>query len=310
MNRWLIGLGVVIAALGVLFWWEVLDGAAPARADNAFDVDAYRALIAGDRPETLPTGVRVAIAGRSEAPAFAAEAGAFDGQRTFAYVAFQVLAPDGGLIVDAAADEDSLARMSGGKGRFDPQAYGQILAAIETTPRVMVTHEHWDHVMAIARHPHPGVIAPNLALTQLQIEGMREHAVNGQLAPEIAGAAPLSLAGPTRIAPGIVAAPAPGHSPGSIVVFVATANRDYLFIGDIAWQMSAILHARGRPRFISLLMPAVDPDRPAVLRQVRALHDLADADPRLVILPSHDEAYLRDLIADGVLGEGIAAPAP
>ena len=40
-------------------------------------------------------------------------------------------------------------------------------------------------------------------------------------------------------------------------------------------------------------MPGVDPDRPAVLRQLRALHDIAAAEPELVIVPAHDDAYLR-----------------
>lgn len=68
--------------------------------------------------------------------------------------------------------------------------------------------------------------------------------------------------------------------------------------------MSSIDNARGRPRFITWLIPAVDPDRPAVLRQIRALHDLAAAEPELVILPAHDDAYLRQRIAEGVLSEG------
>ena len=54
------------------------------------------------------------------------------------------------------------------------------------------------------------------------------------------------------------------------------------------------------------MIPEIDPDRPAVLRQIRALHDLAEAEPDLIILPAHDDAYLRQRVAEGVLAEGFA----
>ncbi|MBC7767640.1 MAG: MBL fold metallo-hydrolase, partial [Phycisphaerales bacterium] len=114
---------------------------------------------------------------------------------------------------------------------------------------------------------------------------------------------------PQRIAPGVVAVAAPGHSAGTILIYARTASREYLFIGDIAWVMSSVENARGRPRFINLILNGVDPDRPAVLRQLRALHDLTAAEPDLVIVPAHDDSYLRGLVANGALGEQFnAAP--
>jgi glyoxylase-like metal-dependent hydrolase (beta-lactamase superfamily II) len=185
-----------------------------------------------------------------------------------------------------------------------------VLAAIENTPRVMITHEHLDHVMAIARHPRPEAIAPHLALTPPQLASLPQHAPNGVLAPAIADTAPLDLSEPRRIAPGIVAAAMPGHSLGTILIFVRASTREYLFIGDIAWVMSSIENLRGRPRLVGLVVPGVDPDRPAVLRQLRALHDLAAANPELVIVPAHDKPYLTGLIGEGALNQGFAAPAP
>ena len=58
-----------------------------------------------------------------------------------------------------------------------------------------------------------------------------------------------------------------------------------------------------------VLMPGVDPGRDNVLRQLRALHDTAEANPGLVLLPAHDDAYLRDLVSSGVLSEGFSQPA-
>jgi hypothetical protein len=73
--------------------------------------------------------------------------------------------------------------------------------------------------------------------------------------------------------------------------------------------MRSVETARGRPRLIRWVVPGVDPGRPAVLAQVRALHDLAAAEPGLVILPSHDLAYLQGRVADGSVALGFAEPA-
>jgi glyoxylase-like metal-dependent hydrolase (beta-lactamase superfamily II) len=307
--KWLIGLAVVLAALAGVFWYFVLDGAAPARAQGEFDLAAYRALVAEDAPETLPVGVRIEFTGESEAPAFAAEAGAFGGERTFSYNAFQIAAPGGDIIIDAAVDRETLDDMSSGEGRFDPNAYARVLEAMARASHVLITHEHLDHVMAIARHPAPETIAPRLRLTRAQLDALPEHAPDGVLAPAIAESAVADFTSPTRIAPGVVTHAAPGHSLGTIVIYARTAAREYLFIGDIAWVMSSIEHLRGRPRLIKLILPGVDPDRPAVLRQIRALHDLAAAEPDLVIVPAHDDFYLRGLVETGVLAEEFAVPA-
>lgn len=305
--RWFVGIAVVLAVLAGLGWYYVLDGGAPARAEGEFDIAAYRALVADDAPETLPSEVRVEFVAESTVPSFAAMAGAFDGRRTFSYNSLQIVAPGGDIIIDGAVDQETLEAMSEGKGSFSEAAYARVLEAMLNAAHVMITHEHLDHVMAVARHPTPSALAPRLHLTQAQLAGLPVHALDGRLAPEIAGLAPADFTSPTRIAPGVVADAAPGHSPGTIVIYVRGARREYLFIGDIAWAYDSVGNARGRPRFIRWILPGVDPDRPAVLRQLRALHDLAVAEPGLVIVPAHDDAHLRGvLIADGALLEGFA----
>lgn len=303
--KWLIGLGVVIAIAGAAFWYFLLDATPPAQAEGEFDLAAYRALVAADAPETLPTDVRVEFVADSQNPSFAAVAGDFGGgERTFAYVSFQILAPDGATIIDGAVDQETLNLMSDNAGRFDAASYARVLDAEKSAARVMITHEHLDHVMAIARHPEPDAIAPHLQLTRTQLDGLPEHAPGGVLAPSIANREPLDLSAPTRLAPGVVAVAAPGHSAGTIVIYVrTTTEREYLFIGDIAWLMEGVERPQGRPRLIRAFLPGVDPNRPAVLRQLRALHDIAAANPELVIVPAHDDVHLRELVGTGALRE-------
>lgn len=308
--KWLGGIAIVVAALAALVWYALIDASAPAQSEGEFDLAAYRSLVAADAPETLPTAVRVEFVGESIAPSFAAEAGDFSGQRTFSYNSFQIVAPGGDAIIDGAVDRATLEAMSDGKGSFDEQAYERVLDAMTRAPTVLITHEHLDHVMAIARHPEPAAIAANLDLTRAQLDGLPEHAPDGQLAPDIAAAAAADYSTPTHIAPGVVAHAAPGHSPGTIVIYAKTAAREYLFIGDIAWVMGSVEHLRGRPRLITWMMPGVDPGRPAVLRQLRELHEIAAENPDLVLIPAHDDAFLRGLVSTAVLTEGFTAPAP
>ena len=306
--KWLVGIAIVLAALAALFWYALIDASAPGEADGVVDLAAYRQLVVNDARETLPIAVNIEFVGESSVPGFATEAGAFGGNVTMSYNSFQIVAPGGDMIIDGAVDRDTLNEMSRNEGSFDEQAYGRVLAAIARARNVMITHEHLDHVMAIARHPQPAEIARNLDLTAPQLAALPEHAPGGQLAPEIAGATQLDLSQPQRIAPGVVAVAMPGHSPGTILIYAKTTTREYLFIGDIAWVIGSVDQLRGRPRFITWMIPGVDPDRPAVLRQLRALHDVAAANPDLILVPAHDDAYLRGLIVNGALGEGFAEP--
>lgn len=305
--KWLIGLFVALAALAGFAWYFVLDGSAPARAEGTFDLAAYRALVASDAPVTLPTEVRVEIVGGAPRPALAVQAGAM-GQREIVYSSFQILAPGGGAIIDAPVDRALGEAMTGKGFSFSDTAYARVTAAMSGAATIVVTHEHPDHIAAIARHPQPASIAPQLRLTPLQRDALAPLAQDGGLDPAIADAPTLSLAGPTRIAPGIVMVPAAGHSPGSVLLYVRTAAREYLFIGDVAWAMSNIRDLRGRPRFLRWIVRGVDPDRPAVLRQLRALHDIAAAEPGLVIIPAHDAVYLRELVGQSILSEGFVEP--
>lgn len=299
---------VLIAALAGLGWWALLDARAPAHADDVFDIAGYRALVASDGAAALPQQVNVEFVGEGVAPSFAAEAGDFSGARATAYTSFQIAAPEGDTIIDGAVDRATAETLARGAWSFSDEAYGRVLAAMTRARRVLITHEHLDHVMAIARHPEPGAVAPRLLLTRIQLDALPQHAIGGRLDPAMAAAPPLALEAPLRLAPGIVAAPMPGHSPGGIILYVRTPQREYLLIGDIVWMMSNIERLKARPRAISWLAPGVDPDRPAVLRQVRALHDLAATEPNVIILPAHDADYLRALTMQGVLGASFAPP--
>ena len=100
------------------------------------------------------------------------------------------------------------------------------------------------------------------------------------------------------VAPGIVLLEAPGHTPGSQMVYVALeSGREYLLIGDAAWHMDGVRSMAGKD------VPWLIEDTGAVMAQLTWLNGLARREPDLVIVASHDEDERLALIRKGALGD-------
>ena len=111
----------------------------------------------------------------------------------------------------------------------------------------MVTHEHQDHVGGIASAPDLAAIAKQTHLTREQLQSPKLE--RGEFQPgALDQLAPLDYQGLHALAPGVVLQKAPGHSPGSQLIYVELASgRRFLFVGDIAWSKDNIRLQRGRP---------------------------------------------------------------
>jgi glyoxylase-like metal-dependent hydrolase (beta-lactamase superfamily II) len=104
------------------------------------------------------------------------------------------------------------------------------------------------------------------------------------------------------LAPGMVLVKAPGHTPGSQLVFVKLASgKELLFIGDVAWHMTQLHELWYRPRLVTDLY--LHENRNQVLNEFRTLHDLGASEPALQIVVSHDLDQRGELIKSGVLGD-------
>ena len=102
------------------------------------------------------------------------------------------------------------------------------------------------------------------------------------------------------IAPGVVLISAPGHTPGSQMIYVKREDgREVLFTGDIGWLMRNIETGKGRPRALSQFM--LNEDRDAVFAELATLKALHAAEPNLIMVPGHDSAAIDALIQSGVM---------
>ena len=93
---------------------------------------------------------------------------------------------------------------------------------------------------------------------------------SGVLPTEFREIQTLDLRKPARIAPGVVVAAMSGHTAGSEVIYVQRADgAEYLFIGDIAWNMSNIEQLTTRPLLLNFLFFDPPEERTRIRAQLR-----------------------------------------
>lgn len=305
MLKWLVRIGVVlILILGGLFWWLILSGSDASKATpGAFDIGDWRSKAAAPS-DMLPTEIRILEVGRDMAPPFAAQAGRFGAPIAMSYNAVEIIYPDRNIIVGGAVDRPTAEGMtqSAEDWRFDDAAYDALTTGMVSADQVLITHEHLDHVMAVARHPDPANLASKLVLNAAQIQALPMFALDA-LDPALAALAPRLSGDVESIAPGVVIVPAAGHTPGSQNVFITLQNgEEILLIGDIVWNMGAIEALTTRPVLTQYLVfrPNYE-NREAIKQQVRALYDMIELNPDLHVLPAHDRDWLIQASgADGI----------
>ena len=211
-------------------------------------------------------------------------------------LAHRVVWPDRSIMIDTAMGPIGVKKMPG--SHMDLAAFGRVEAAMKKASAIVFTHEHVDHVGGVAAAPDPSAIAGAVMLTREQLDSPRLER------PDFAPGTldrfhPLSYDGLYTVAPGVVLQKAPGHSPGSQLVYVELAGgQRFLFVGDIAWTRDNITMQRGRPYIAKLLMGE---DRPGVAAQLVALSHLP---PDVHVVLAHDPVALADDLAAGLYRQG------
>lgn len=296
MVKWTVRIvGILMVILGGLFWWLMLSGSTAVKsAPGVFDLADWQSK-ASAPVEQLPTSIRILEVGRDTAPPFAAQAGRFGAPVAMSYNAVAINYPDRQIIIGGAVDRQTAEGMALSKTewRFSDAAYTELTSAMIDAEQVLMTHEHLDHVMAIARHPDADALAPNLVLNAPQIEALPLFA-DGELAPALISLQSGLSGRVETIAPGVVIVPAAGHTPGSQMVFITLqGGAEILLIGDIVWNMGAIQALKTRPVLTQYMVfrPNYE-DRAAIKQQVRALHDMMADNLELIVLPAHDREWL------------------
>jgi glyoxylase-like metal-dependent hydrolase (beta-lactamase superfamily II) len=187
---------------------------------------------------------------------------------------------------------------SGLGARIDDDAYARMDMAMSEATQIVVTHEHPDHIGGIVAYGDPQGIAKALRLNKEQVASLPRYGVSWP--PALRDYAPIEYDDMLAIAPGVVLIRAPGHTPGSQMVFVEREDgRELLFIGDIGWSLRNVETGKGRPRLLSQFM--LNEDRDGVFAELAALKALHEAEPGLVIVPGHDVMAVDAIVASGAM---------
>lgn len=294
-------LALVLVAGGAAFAWLTAREAVPDRTDYALDLDELRRLAAslpGEPPREVASAL-IADAGLPRGAVFAGES--LLERHPMVHQVFRVEWENGDtMLIDAGFPPESLEQVGG--GTFHADAWQQVLAAMGEAEQIVVTHEHFDHLGGVAAFEPSAPLAGRLRLTREQ--HANEAALDAARVPHaLRRPEPLAYERTLALAPGVVLVKAPGHTPGSQLVFVRTRDgRELLFIGDVAWHHDQLEQLHYRPRLVTDLL--IGEDRAAVLGQFRALSDLMRAHPDLVVVVSHDREQREQLVAKGVLRDG------
>jgi glyoxylase-like metal-dependent hydrolase (beta-lactamase superfamily II) len=292
----LLAVGALLVIVGVAYYWFIAESHVPGDAEYALDIGEVRRL-AGAAPGDKPIAIEVERVALFKFPATAVVAG--DGWKPteLPVYSYRVVYPQTSVIIDTALNKDL---GSDNLASFDAAAFARMQAAMAQSSLILLTHEHADHIGGLTTHPNLAAVLSVTKLTREQISDSAtmlparfpDHALDGYV--------PLEYRKYDVVAPGMVLIKSPGHTPGSQMIYVQTADgTELLFIGDVAWHFRNIEVQRERPRLITQFM--IKEDRAAVFGQLGALQRLHQAEPRIHIVPGHDGVAVEQLVESGLM---------
>mgnify|MGYP003450600130 CR=1 FL=1 len=165
---------------------------------------------------------------------------------------------------------------------------------------VILTHAHWDHVSGLDSLRKTPIFVPMREQTFIE-EGGENSALAKQLAtdqlksyafvnkPYLGFAQQFDVWGDGSV----VLVPAPGHTPGSVLVFLTLPSGQRLaLLGDLVWQLDGIPQLAEEPWIARQL---IGEDADAVRDAIAHVAAISEKFPQIKLLPAHDAKAMGSL---------------
>jgi len=213
---------------------------------------------------------------------------------------FQLRFPRGWIAVDAGFDRALVPESKA----FSDEQYASIQSMLRDARLNVVTHEHDDHVAGVIRSPYLAAVREHTLLTRAQARALMTAPNDPRIKLDSAAVSRylvLDYDPILPIAPGVVLIKAPGHTPGSQMVYVRMASgSEMVLAGDVAWHSSGITTQRQKPD--SSTRSFGGEDRAAIAPELQWLKEIMAAGVTVIV--AHDQANIASLVARGVLKQG------
>lgn len=171
---------------------------------------------------------------------------------------------------------------------------------INSLAGVVLTHAHWDHVSGLDSLPKTPILVPSSEQAfiasgheasqlaqQLTAGRLKSYAFTNK--PYLGFAQQFDVWGDGSV----VLVPAPGHSPGSVLVFLSLPSGQRLaLLGDLVWQLDGITELAEKPWIARRL---IDEDTDAVRQALSHVAAIAQQFPQITLIPAHDPQAMATL---------------
>jgi glyoxylase-like metal-dependent hydrolase (beta-lactamase superfamily II) len=280
---------------------DMMDKAELREVPFAADLSVIRrlaGLLPGARP-ILVNGIRVAASIRPNR--FVIEGGD-DTPITMPRTAFQVVYPDGTVMIDSGLDRETHDSFSAPDKRepYFPEQFAKLQQALHAARMIVLTHFHADHTAGVTQSPNFAELAVKTVVAADTADLMvnKPHRPHLKLTPEQAARfviVDFPLYYP--LAPGMVLIKARGHSADHQMVYIALqSGREILHSVDVGWVLENIRQIKGKAA------PWVKEDVPAVVGQLRWLNNILLNERNVTLLVTHDDELFMSSLKTGTIG--------